>query len=208
MSAPPAKAMPLLKFVSRRPPPISQINFMHRTGGTPGATVEEKASGEDAPQEAACQATPPAVEKRGRKPRNTDCIGLKSRFSFKEPPAKTASEYIPQEDVQQKRKEIVQARFHKIVTETLMETSSLFLDLKESRHAEVGIKKAANGSPSTGERMLDQWRVWEDFCNSTDANPGAPEMHRPNDFLDMRKSDQSWTEERKENDPPLACLEL
>ena len=144
MSAPPAKTMPLPKFVSGRPPSISQINFMHRKGGTPGDTVEEKASGEEASQETTSPAIPPAEEKRGRKPRDTNCIGLKSRFSFKEPIAKTASEYIPQEVVQQKRKEVIQARFHKIVTETLMETSSLFMDLKESRHGESGIKKAAN----------------------------------------------------------------
>jgi hypothetical protein len=184
MSAPPAKTIPLPKFVSRRPPSISQMSYMHQKGGTPGETTEENTAREEDSSEATSSAIPQEEEKRGRKPRDTDCIGLKSRFSFKEPIAKTAAEYIPQEEVQHKRKEVIQERFHKIVTTTLKKTSSLFRDLKESRHQESGIKKAAKGAPSTGERMLDQWRVWEDFCNSTNTNPGEPELHQLNDFLE------------------------
>ena len=98
---------------------MTQRNYLQqREAPTGEATSEEAARAQtllEAPSVTNIQEEPP----RGRKPRDTDSIGLKSRFSFQEPPANTGTDYVPQEEVQSKRKEAIQDRVHKTVTTTL-----------------------------------------------------------------------------------------
>ena len=167
MPTPKAAQIPLPKFLSRRPPSIAQTSLPQQRGINVAPTQTATVTIEDG------STAIPQVEQlqekttRGRKPRDNDCIGLKFRFSRLEKtmnaPSRDPQEYVPQSEVQKRRKETIQDRFHKIVTEVLQETSSLYVNLQESRHQEAGIRKAAKGAPSTGERMLDQWRASEDL---------------------------------------------
>ena len=173
--------IPMPKFVSiRQPPKIAWSFFQFRNIAPPQEAVPETQV-KACPPESKAPEPPPT--KKVKPPPDTNCIGIKSRFSFSETPAKTAAEYVGQRETQEKRLEVIKQRFYKIVTGTLEESSSLYMDLLESNHQEEGIKTAASGSPATCERMLDQWAIWENHCFSTGTNPGALKLHQLHDFL-------------------------
>jgi len=184
--------IPLPKFVTTRPPPRIGWNFsqFRVNPENPGSSGSQTPQPEEVQQVVAGPATSGSNDtpeetrsKKAKQPPDTDCIGLKSRFSFTEESAPTVREYVGQKECQEKRANVIQDRFHTIVTETLQESSTLYMYRLEPRHQEDGIRKAASGAPSTCERMLDQWTIWENHCASTGTNPGAPKLHQLHDFL-------------------------
>ena len=173
--------IPMPKFVSIRPPPKISWNFSQFRNDVPPRVAPYVAQEKASPPEVKAPEPPP--RRKIKPPPDTNCIGMRSRFSFSEAPAKTMTEYVGQRETRETRLQVIKQRFYKIVMGTLEESSTLYMDLLESLHQDEGIKKAASGSPGTCERMLDQWAIWENHCLSTGTNPGAPKLHQLHDFL-------------------------